>query len=163
MATLNLPVSPPPIPAQPPPKRYRFGAAAGFAAALLLVVIGVDGAVPPYEATSPQPGLAQKQSTLRRADAPVPGVPGPGDCEKPGALPGCVEPGHGIPPSMGDPALGPALGQPGSAPIFPTEPGVPPGYGPGTSGKGWSHGDPGFDYSGGNPHAGPPGPMRPPG
>jgi hypothetical protein len=25
------------------------------------------------------------------------------------------------------------------------------------------HGDPGFDYSGGNPYAGPPGPMRPPG
>lgn len=61
MATLNPPVSPPeepgwhpepdqdaadtaalyPIAAQPPPKRYRFGAAAGFVAALLLVVIGV--------------------------------------------------------------------------------------------------------------------------
>ena len=61
MATLNTPVSPPeepawhpepdhdaadtaalyPIAAQPPPKGYRFGAAAGFVAALLLVVIGV--------------------------------------------------------------------------------------------------------------------------
>ena len=41
-----------------------------LAAALLLVVIGVDGAVPSYEAKSPQPGQAQKQSGIRLQDDP---------------------------------------------------------------------------------------------
>jgi hypothetical protein len=42
-----------------------------LAAALLLVVIGVAGAVPPYEAKSPQPGQTQKQSSRH--------LGGPGD------------------------------------------------------------------------------------
>jgi hypothetical protein len=75
MATLNPPVSPPeepgwhpepdhdatdtgalyPIAAQPPPKRYRFGAAAGFVAALLLVVIGVAAYFGIHALIKPQP------------------------------------------------------------------------------------------------------------
>ena len=89
-----------------------------LAAALLLVVIGVAGAVPPYEAKSPQPGQAQKQSSRRYADGPTP-------------------------------PLAPATCPSG-------------GYDPTIPGCGAVHGDPGFDYSKGNPNAGPPGPMRPP-
>jgi hypothetical protein len=90
-----------------------------LAAALLLVVIGVDGAVPPYEAKSPQPGQAQKQSSRRYADGPTP-------------------------------PLAPATCPSG-------------GYDPTIPGCGAVHGTPsGPDYSGGNPNAGPPGPMRPP-
>jgi hypothetical protein len=137
MATLNLPVSPPPIPAQPPAKRYRFGAAAGFAAALLLVVIGVDGAVPPYEAKSPQPGQAQKQSSRRYADGPAPPL-APASCPSGGydpTIPGCGA-HHGIPPGMPDYSGGnPNAGTPGPmGPPGDTRPGAPgvPNYGPGT-------------------------------
>ena len=124
-----------------------------LAAALLLVVIGVDGAVPPYEAKSPQPGQAQKQSSRRYADGPAPPL-APATCPSGGydpTIPGCGAV-HIDPPGTTDYSKVPGGNPNAGPPVPPTGPGtgygrppmgapgtpVGPGLNPGTGvGPGW--------------------------